>query len=136
MSIDTMTRSRLERHKPGEVREFTVEFTPEVEDRVELAWRQINEVLNTSLKRSGFPQPIVSPLQRSYRDIERLELVVVATGITVQAHEYRERYGSIDLEYYRKRMSPELFKAFVRHIGSIRGREDLDIGKFVTGLDM
>ena len=69
MSIDSMTRSRLQGPKPSEVREFSVEFKAKIEDSVALPWEQINEVLTTSLNSSGFPQPVVYPIQRSYREM-------------------------------------------------------------------
>jgi hypothetical protein len=127
MSIGSMTARLLP--KPSE--EVYVEFPSEVEDSGTLIWDQINELLRTSLDRSGFPQPSVDVIQQGYREMERPSLVVVARGIAVQAGEYEERYGSIDLKYYQEHMSPELFRAFVRHIGSIRGRPDLNIGEFV-----
>jgi len=129
MSIGTMTIRRLP--KPSEVEEVPVEFRSEVEDSGTLVWQQINELLRTSLNSSGFPQPSADPIQQSYEEMERPSLVVVAPGIAVQADEYEERFGSINLEYYRERMSPEMFKAFVRHIGSIKGRTDLNIAEFV-----
>ena len=91
----------------------------------------VNELLRTSLYRSGFPQPNVDLIQERYEEMEMPSLIVVARGIAVQASEYEERYGAIDLEYYREHMSPELFRAFVRRIGSIKGRPDLNIGEFV-----
>jgi len=51
----------------------------------------------------------------------------VAPGILVRAHEFEERYGGIDLGALRSRMTPAIFKAFVRHIGSVPGRPDLDV---------
>jgi len=125
MSIGTMTIRSLP--KPSEVEGVPVEFQSEVED----VWGQINELLRISLHRSGFPQPSADLIQQSYEEMERPSLIVVATGIAVQAGEYTERYGSIELEYFREHMSPEMFKAFVRHIGSIKGRPDLNIGEFV-----
>ena len=129
MSIDIMTIRRLP--KRSEVKEVPVEFRSEVEDSGTRIWDQINKLLRTSLHRSGFPQPSADLIQQSYEEMERPSLVVVAPGIAVQVGEYEERYGSIDLEYYRKHMSPELFRAFVRHIGSIKGRTDLNIAEFV-----
>ena len=58
--------------------------------------------------------------------------MVVAPGIVVGGEEYQQRYGGIDLEQYRQQMSPELFKAFVRHIGRIPGTPDLELGDIVT----
>lgn len=134
MSIGTMTIRSLP--KPSEVEEVPVEFRSEVEDSGTLIWDQINKLLRTSLNSSGFTQPSADPIQQSYEEMERPSLVVVAPGIAVQAGEYEERFGGIDLEYYREHMSPEMFKAFVRHIGSIRGRTDLNIGEFVDALEV
>jgi hypothetical protein len=129
MSIDTMTVRRLS--KPTEAEEVPVEFGLDVDDSGALFWNKIKESLRTSLKSSGFPQPSADLIQQSYEEMERPSLIVVAPGIAVQAGEYEERYGSIDLKYYQEHMSPELFRAFVRRIGSIKGRSDLDIGEFV-----
>jgi len=43
------------------------------------------------------------------------------------------RYKDIDLEYFRKHMTPELYKAFVDNIGVIKGSPGLDIAKLVEG---
>jgi hypothetical protein len=130
MSIGTMTSRRLP--KPSVVvEEVHVEFRSDIEDSGTLVWGQVNELLRTSLDRSGFPQPSIDLIQQGYRETERPSLIVVAPGIAVEVDEYEERYGSIDLEYFRTHMSPEMFKAYVRHIGSIKGRPELNIGEFV-----
>lgn len=134
MSIGTMTIRLLP--KPSEVQEVPVDFRSKVEADRTRVWDQINELFRTSLNRSGFLQPSADLIQQSYEEMERPSLIVVAPGIAVQAGEYEERYGSIDLEYFREHMSPEMFKAFVRHIGSIRGRTDLNIGEFVDTLEI
>lgn len=134
MSIDVMTTRRL--FKPSEAEEVAIEFRSEVEESVTIGWNKVNELLRTSLKRSGLPQPSADSIQQHYEEMERPSLIVVATGIAVRAGEYEERYGSIDLEYYRENMSPEMFKAFVRNIGCIRGRADLNVGEFVTATEM
>ena len=132
MSISTMTVRRLP--KPSEIKEV-MDFPSGVEDSGTL----VNEIIkewSKSLNRSGFPQPSVEPGWQGYGEMESPSLVVVASGIAVQVHEYEERYSGIDLEYHREHMSPEMFKAFVRHIGSIRGRKDLNIGEFVNPTEM
>jgi hypothetical protein len=129
MSIGAMTARRLP--KPREVEEVHVEFRSEFEDIGTVFWDQINKLLRSSLRRSGFPQPSEENIQQSYEEIETPSLIVVAPGIMVEADEYEERYSSIDLKYYKEHMSPELFRAFVRRIGSINGRPDLNIGEFV-----
>jgi len=87
--------------------------------------QQFDDAIRGSLERSGFRQPEVveqrEPLRRTWG------AVVVAPGILVRADEFEERYGGIDLQGLRSRMTPALFKAFVRHIGSIPGRPDLDV---------
>jgi hypothetical protein len=129
MSIGSMTAARLPKLRG--VEDVHVEFRSDAEEIDTSFWDQINELLRTSLHRSGFPQPSPEPIQERYEEVERPPLIVVAPGIALQATEYEERYGSIDLKYYREHMSPELFRAFVRRIGSIKGRPDLNIGEFV-----
>ena len=130
MSIDTATKEHIQLSKPHDVEEIPVKLQTATNDTNSLAWRQINEILSNSLSGAGFPQPV----QTAVRDWRiPLELpVVVAPGIVVESEEYKQRYGSIDLEQYRQQMSPELFKAFVRHIGRIPGTPDLDLGDIVT----
>ena len=129
MSIDTAIE-HIQLPKPRDIEEVPVKFQPVIKDTGSLAWRQINDILSSSLSESGFPQPV----QTAVRDWRTpLELpVVVAPGIVVGSEEYKQRYGSIDLEQYRQQMSPELFKAFVRHIGRIPGTPDLNLGDIVT----
>ena len=134
MSIDVMTIGRLSRM--SEVEEVPVEFRPEFEDIGKLVWNKINVWLRNSLKSSGFPQPSTESIQQRYEEMEKPPLIVVAPGIAVQAGEYEERFGSIDLKYYRAHMPPDMFRAFVRHIGSISGRKDLNITEFVDELEV
>jgi len=130
MSIDTAAIERIQLPKPRDVEEVPVKVQTVTNDTSSLAWRQINAILSSSLSDAGFPQPV----QTAVRDWRTpLELpIVVAPGIVVGSEEYKQRYGSIDLEQYRQQMSPELFKAFVRHIGRIPGTPDLDLGDIVT----
>lgn len=132
MSFDTATLERIELSKPRDVEEFSVTFQPEFEDASSLAWRQINEVLSSSLRESGFPQPVETSARGWPTPLELLISVVVASGIVVGGDEYEQRYGGIDLEEYRQQMSPELFKAFIRHIGCIPGTPDLELSDIVT----
>jgi len=134
MSIGAMTIRRLP--KPIEVEEIPVAFRSEDEESGTPVWQMISEILRTSLKSFGFPQPSADPIQQSWEEMERPSLIIVAPGIAVQAGEYEERYGSIDLEYFREHMSPEMFKAYVRRIGSIRGRTGLNIGEFIDTLEI
>jgi hypothetical protein len=134
MAIGTMTIRSFP--KPSKVEEVDVEFQSDVEGIGEPIWDQINRLLRSSLRRSGFPQPSEEQIRKSCEEIERPSLIVVAPGIAVQASEYEERYVGIDLKYYREHMSPELFRAFVRRIGSIKGRPDLDIREFVDTVEI
>ena len=80
-------------------------------------WEQVNEIITSSLGRGGL------------RQIEDRDtaIVAVAPGIAMSAVEYRERFGDIDLEQFRSRMSPEAFKVFVRYMGLIPGDPNLDV---------
>ena len=134
MAIGTMTIRSLP--KPSKVEEVHVEFQSDAEEIGGLVWGQINDLLRGSLRRSGFPQPSEEHIRESWEEMERPSLILVAPGIAVQTSEYEERYGAIDLGYYREHMSPELFRAFVRRIGSVKGRTDLDIGEFVDTVEI
>ncbi len=126
MSTDTATIERIQLPKPRGVEEISVPFQLGTEDTDSLAWRQIKDIF--SLRESGFPQPV----QTVAESLELPVQIVVAPGIVVGGAEYQQRYDGIDLEQYRQQMSPELFKAFVRHIGCIPGMPDLDLSDIVT----
>ncbi|MBC8275208.1 MAG: hypothetical protein H8E40_09610 [Chloroflexi bacterium] len=130
MSFDTATIEQIQIAKPRDAEEAPVKFEPVIKDAGSPAWRQINDILCTALSEAGFPQPVQTAVSDWHTPLELP--VVVAPGIVVGSEEYRERYGGIDLEQYRQQMSPELFKAFVRHIGRIPGTRDLDLGDIVT----
>lgn len=129
MAIDVMTVRRLS--KTSDAEEVLVEFQPEFEEVGTTVWNKINEMLRNSLRSSGFPQLSADSIWQRYEEMERPSLIVVAPGIAVEADEYEERYGSIDLGYFRAHMSPEMFKAYVRNIGSIKGSPELNISEFV-----
>lgn len=129
MSVDVMTVRRLS--KTSDAAEVLVGFQTEFEEVGTGVWNKINEILRNSLRSSGFPQLSADSISQRYGEVERPSLVVVASGIAVEADEYEERYGGIDLEYFRAHMSPEMFKAYVRHIGSIKGSLELNISEFV-----
>ena len=62
-------------------------------------------------------------------------MIEVCPGYEVTEDEYQERYDGIDLEHYRKNMTPELFAAFVRGIGLVEAIGELDgVGERVPGL--
>lgn len=96
---------------------------------MERVWQQVNGLLIESLGRSGFPQPdeVIED-----RRPAPANWVTVAPGIMVRADEYEERYGGIDLEGLRRRMTPALFAAFVRHIGTVPGTPDLDVDEMTA----
>ena len=90
-------------------------------------WKQFSEAVQHGAATLGFEQPDTDV--REHQPTPRLvvDTVIVAPGVIVSASEYQERYGGIDLEALRRRMAPAVYKAFVRYIGSVRGREDLDV---------
>ena len=124
MSIDTAVIERIQLLKSCDVEEVSVKFRAMTNDTSSLAWRQINDILSSSLSGAGFPQPVQTVVRGWSTPLELP--IVVALGIVVGSEEYKQRYGSIDLKQYRQQMSPELFKAFVRHIGRISGTPDLN----------
>lgn len=87
-------------------------------------WNLISSELRRSLQRAGYAQP-EEVVQEQARVAERW--VIIAPGIMVRPEEYRERYAALDLESLRQRMSPSVFAAFVRHVGCVSGREELEI---------
>lgn len=47
--------------------------------------------------------------------------------------EYQTRYSSLNLLELERRMRPEVFRAFVKHIGSIEGPQDVDVNELAEG---
>lgn len=92
-----------------------------------LVWQQINDIFNKSVARTGFQREITQEAKKSIQPH-----VLVAPGILVPGDEYKKRFGTIDLEEYRRKMSPGLFRVFVKHIGSISGMSKLDIQKLLS----
>lgn len=136
MSIGTPTVEQIvamESSAPAqEANQISVKLRPGVRDTSSSVWRQIDDILSRSLERSGFRQPGEFAETRYSPPSKRMDAVVVAPGIIVWADEYEERYSGIELEGFRQQMSPGLFKAFVRHIGSIAGHPDLDISEITV----
>ena len=94
-------------------------------------WRDKLETdLRINLAQAGYPQPneVIEEIRAPSPDPWR----VVAPGVTVRASEYAVRYAHLDLEALRDRLSPEVFRAFVRHAGAIRGPEDVDVTLLVN----
>ena len=48
-------------------------------------------------------------------------MIEVCPGYSIPVAEYEKRFKGVNLEHFKERMSPELFKAFVRSAGSIDG---------------
>ena len=94
-------------------------------------WQEFNSALRVELAQPGFPQTEVIK-EFGPPAGARPSVIVVAPGIAVRSDEYEERYAGIDLEGLRGRMTPAMFKAFVRHLGSIPGRPDLDVDEIAT----
>lgn len=115
-----------------EANKVSVKLRQGVRDSSSLVWQQIDDIMRTSLERSGFRQPDEFLQREYYSAPSRMGVVVVAPGIMMRADEHEQRYGGIDLEDFRCRMTPDMFKAFVRHIGSIPGRPGLDINEIAT----
>ncbi len=94
-------------------------------------WRDKLEAgLRIGLAQAGYPQPneVIEEIRAPSPDPWR----VVAPGVAVRASEYAVRYAHLDLEALRNRLSPEVFRAFVRHAGAIRGPEDVDVTLLVN----
>ncbi len=132
MSINTATIERIQLPKLREVKEVPVKFQHVIKNIDSLAWRQIDDILRSSLSESGFPQPVETAVGDWRLLLDLPGPIVVAPGIVVENDEYKQRYGDIDLEQCRQQMSPELFKAFVRHIGRIPGTPDLNLSDIVA----
>ncbi len=92
-----------------------------------LLWQQVNTIVRTSVAthraREESSPPGRIPVERG----ERRGWRTVAPGIVVSPEEYERRFGSFDLEGFRQAMPPELFLAFVRHLGAINGGDDTDV---------
>ncbi len=61
--------------------------------------------------------------------------IKVAPDYYVKKSEYQRRFGEFDLDYYRQRMSPKLFTAFVRYMGVVPGSPELDVVELTTPPD-
>lgn len=96
------------------------------------AWSpdRLNASLRANLARANHPQPneIVEERVESADDPWR----IVAPGIAVRASEYEARFAHLDLESLKNRLTPQAFRAFVRHIGIIQGPDDVDVNLLVN----
>jgi len=94
-------------------------------------WQLFSDQLIQSVQGLGFRQPDVLIKESQPPPPSGRTPVVIAPGIMVRAEEYEERYGGIDLDGLKRRMTPAVFNAFVRHVGVIPGRPDLDVSRIV-----
>ena len=62
--------------------------------------------------------------------------IKVAPDFYVKKSEYQRRFAEVDLDYYRQRMTPKLFTAFVRHMGVVPGSPGLDVVELTTLPDL
>lgn len=97
-----------------------------------LIWKQINEMLENSVP-SSMPQQQGECYGVEQRRVE--DKILLAPGIVVSNSEYQERFRDIEVERYKKEMSPEIFKVFVRHIGAIHGTSKLDISELTSNVE-
>jgi|APFre7841882654_1041346.scaffolds.fasta_scaffold04800_4 hypothetical protein len=136
MSISTPTREYIAKVQSTgiaqEPNHVSVTYRHRIKETNSIIWQQVDDILRRSLESSGFKQPDGLVTGKHTLVPKPIEMVVVAPGIIVRASEYEERFGGIELDQYRKRMSPEVFKVFVRHIGSIPGRSTLDVSTITT----
>ena len=95
--------------------------------------RTLQEILNQSLINSGLTKQRVETT--GPKKEQTSGKILVAPGILLGNKEYEERFGNIDLEYYRKNMSPELFRVFVRHAGSIPGQHKVDVVELTSDFE-
>lgn len=90
----------------------------------------LNASLRANLAQADHPQPneIVEEQREPADDPWR----IVAPGLAVRASEYETRFAHLDLETLKNRLTPEVFRAFVRHAGAIRGPDDVDVTLLVN----
>ena len=130
MSIGTLTRRRV-----GVLEEQDGQGSDGVKGAAKPPdpMQQLSQALADSLERLGIEQPDESRRKTGIgtipsRPIAR-PLVTVAPGIVVGVDEYEERFGRLDLDALREKMPPAVFKAFIRHVGAVSGRADLEVDK-------
>ena len=85
-------------------------------------WEQINKIIASPLRPAGSGE----------FESRNNSLVTVAPGIAMSAAEYHERFGDIDLEHFKGRMSPRAYGVLVRYMGLIPGDPDLDVTQIAT----
>ena len=53
--------------------------------------------------------------------------MAIAPGIIVRPSDYEARFAALDLASLRTSLTPEVFKAFVRHVGVLQGIDQVDV---------
>jgi hypothetical protein len=107
----------------------------EVSDLGTRMWEQVDGIVRTTLGHSGVRQRGAETYQpngffgRTPFETGATHRIMVAPGIAMSSNEYQERFRDIDLEQVRRRMSPEIFKAFARYMGLIPGDPRLNIAE-------
>jgi hypothetical protein len=107
----------------------------EVSDLGIRMWQQVDRIVRTALGHSGMRQRGAETYQpneffgRTPFETGAAHRIMVAPGIVMSSDEYQERFQDIDLEQVRKRMNPEIFKAFVRYMGLIPGDPRVNIAQ-------
>ncbi|MDO8532077.1 MAG: hypothetical protein Q7T26_07910 [Dehalococcoidia bacterium] len=95
----------------------------------------LRETIHQTRERAGASKVRYASLAEAPRtDIseERNRSITVAPGIALSAEEYKQRYEGIDLERFKARMSPDLFRIFVRYMGAIPGQNKLDVNEIAS----
>lgn len=106
------------------------EIHHETQENESELWKQINEIVENTISYS-LPQSEFHELEERGTEGK----ILLAPGIAVSSSEYEKRYGSIEIERYKKQMSPELFKVFIRHIGAIHGTRKLNIDELTSNIE-
>lgn len=97
--------------------------------------QQFGDVVISAFRMAGFkpvslPEGAALALRRKLTLglQDHLSMVLVAPGVLLPRSEYDIRYNGLDLDQFRRRMTPELFKVFVRYLGIIPGdaRDDVN----------
>jgi len=57
--------------------------------------------------------------------IVQVPRIEVYPGFSVTKDEYKRRFGGIDLNYFRQHMKPDIFRTFVKGMGTVTGVREL-----------
>ena len=108
---------------PAEVQALIpAHVVPSVADGESYMWDQIDSVVKASVSKSNKETRPVST--QTYHEVAR--------GVRVSDDEFQSRFAGIDLEAFRKRMSPQTFQAFVRFMGILPGDSRLNVVDIAT----